>query len=70
MPEISTRGDYYSASQIYRKLYTESRDKDNAIRGVIAFEMAEVYRKLNRSPLALNAYKTQYDMSTPIVQST
>ena len=51
------RGDYYSASQIYRKLYTESRDKDNAIRGVIAFEMAEVYRKLNRSPLALNAYK-------------
>lgn len=51
------RGDYYSASETYRKLYTQSKDKDNAIRGIISFEMAEVYRKLNRSSLAINAYK-------------
>lgn len=51
------RGDYYLASQTYRKLYTQSRDKDNTIKGIISFEMAEVYRKLNRNSLALNAYK-------------
>ena len=51
------RGDYYSAGDTYRKLYTQSRNKDNAIRGIIAFEMAEVYRKLNRSSNAVNAYK-------------
>lgn len=51
------RGDYYSASQTYKKLYTQSRNKDNALKGIIAFEMAEVYRKLNRSSHAVNAYK-------------
>src|SRR5690554_2829416 len=51
------RGEYYSASETYRKLYNQSRDKDSAVRGVIAFEMAEVYRKLNRSSRAVNAYK-------------
>ena len=51
------RGDYHSASDTYRKLYTQSRNKDNTIRGIIAFEMAEVYRKLNRSSHAVNAYK-------------
>ena len=59
------RGDYYLSSETYRKLYSESRDKDNAVRGVIAFEMAEVYRMLNRSSPALNAYKNAIQFEYP-----
>ena len=59
------RGDYYSASEVYRKLYTESRNKDNSIRGVIAFEMAEVYRNLNRSSNALSAYNNAIRFEYP-----
>jgi len=59
------RGEYYSASETYSKLYNQSRDKDSAVRGVIAFEMAEVYRKLNRSSRAVNAYKNAIRFEYP-----
>src|SRR5690554_3322326 len=51
------RGDYYAASEIYRKLYRESANNENAYRGVIAYEMAEVNRKINRTSRALSGYR-------------
>ena len=58
-------GDYYLSSETYRKLYSESRGRDIAIRGVIAFEMGEVYRMLNRSSPALKAYKNAIQFEYP-----
>jgi peptidoglycan-associated lipoprotein len=51
-------GLYYKASESYRKLYSESHGKNEAIRGIISFEMAESYRKLGRSARALSAYRS------------
>ena len=59
------RGDYHSASETYRKLYSESRDKNAAFRGIIAFEMAEVYGKLNRTTRAVSAYKNAIQFNYP-----
>lgn len=59
------KGEYYSASETYRKLYTKSREKDSLIKGVIAFEMAEVYRKLNRTSNAVNSYKNAIRFEYP-----
>lgn len=51
------RGDYYAASETYRKLFRETTNKENAYRGVIAYEMAEVNRKINRTSRALSGYR-------------
>jgi len=50
------RGEYYAASETYRKLYRNVSREERAQRGIIAFEMAENYRKLNQSSRALAAY--------------
>lgn len=48
-------GEYYSAAETYRKLYRQTRNKPE-LRAVIAYEMAEVNRKLNRTSRAVAAY--------------
>lgn len=50
------RGEYHAASETYRKLYRNISRDDYAMRGVIAFEMAENYRALNQSARAVVAY--------------
>lgn len=50
------RGEYYAAGETYRKLYRKTPRDERAQRGIIAFEMAENYRKLNQSSRAAAAY--------------
>lgn len=50
------RGEYYAASETYRKLYRNASREERAQRGIIAFEMAENYRRLNQSARAMTAY--------------
>ena len=50
------RGEYHAASETYRKLYRNTPQNEQPLRGVIAFEMAENYRALNQSARAEVAY--------------
>ncbi len=50
------RGEYYAASETYRKLYRNAPREERVQRGIIAFEMAENYRRLNQSARAIAAY--------------
>lgn len=50
------RGEYYTAGETYRKLYRNASREERVQRGIIAFEMAENYRKLNQSARAVTAY--------------
>ena len=50
------RGEYHEAVTAYRSLYRQTARQEGALRGVIAFEMAENYRQLNRSGHAATAY--------------
>lgn len=52
------RGEYYSAANIYRKLYNKYRAKeDRPTRGEAAFKMGLCYRKLNQSARAVGAFQ-------------
>ena len=50
------RGEYYIASETYRTLYRNALREGVAQRAVIAFELAENYRRLNQSARAVTAY--------------
>ena len=50
------RGEYYAASESYRTVYRNLKPQQRAMRGVVAYEMGEVYRKLNMPARASNAY--------------
>jgi len=54
--EHYVRGEYHEAVTAYRRLYRQTPREIDALRGVIAFEMAENYRLLNRSAHAATAY--------------
>lgn len=58
-------GEYYAASRIYRNLYRETPRSRHALRGVISFEMAENYRKLNQSARAITAYSNAIRFGYP-----
>jgi peptidoglycan-associated lipoprotein len=49
-------GNYFAAAETYRKIYAETPREQRAMRGVIAYEMAENYRKLNMSARAATSY--------------
>lgn len=51
------RGEYHAAAQTYRELYRNTSREQRAMRGVIAYEMAENYRRLNRASQAAVAYR-------------
>ncbi|QRX64929.1 OmpA family protein [Dysgonomonadaceae bacterium zrk40] len=55
--EHYVRGEYHEAVTAYRKLYRHASREEVVLRGVIAFEMAENYRLLNRSAHAVTAYR-------------
>lgn len=49
-------GNYFAAAETYRKIYAKTPREQRAMRGVIAYEMAENYRKLNMSARAVTSY--------------
>jgi len=65
------RGEYYDAAQIYRKVYGKTSAKKTHLRGSIAFQIGECYRKLSNPNRALsgytNAIRFQYTDSTAIL---
>ena len=50
------RGEYFAASETYRKVYRKIKQSDRPMRGVVAFEMAETYRHLNSTQRAITSY--------------
>lgn len=52
------RGEYFAASETYRKAYRSVNPVQRPLRGVMAYEMAENYRKLNMPARAAAAYAT------------
>ncbi len=50
------RGEYFAASETYRKVYRKIKQDERAMRGVVAFEMAETYRHLNSTQRAITSY--------------
>lgn len=50
------RGEYYAASETYRQYYRNIKPQERALRGVVAYEMAEAYRRLNYTARASSAY--------------
>lgn len=50
------RGEYFAASETYRKVYRDIKPNERPLRGVVAYEMAESYRRLNYSARAATAY--------------
>ncbi|HBK31685.1 MAG TPA: hypothetical protein DDZ78_08715, partial [Porphyromonadaceae bacterium] len=50
------RGEYHTAGETYRWLYRQTPRGEKALRGVIAYEMAENYRKINHTVRASVAY--------------
>lgn len=50
------RGEYYAASETYRNYYRSLKPNQRAMRGVVAYEMAETYKHLNNPSRASNAY--------------
>ncbi len=56
--EQMARGEYFDASKTYRKLYNKlTKKEERAQRGVIAFRMAECYRRMSQSARASAAYQ-------------
>ncbi len=51
------RGEYHEAANAYRELYRKLTREQRAMRGVIAYEMAENYRHLNQPTRAATAYR-------------
>jgi peptidoglycan-associated lipoprotein len=67
------RGEYYEASQIYRKVYSKTSSKKTFLRGSIAFHLAECYRQMGSAQKSLNAYtnalRYEYEDSTVLLYS-
>lgn len=56
--EQMARGEYYDASKTYRKVYNKlTKREQRPQRGVVAFKMAECYRKMSMSARASAAYQ-------------
>ena len=52
------RGEYYDASNTYRKIYNKlTKREERPLRGEVAFKMGECYRRLNMSARAASAYQ-------------
>lgn len=52
------RGEYYNASQTYRKVYNKLNPRqDRELRGEVAYQLGTCYRKLNMAARAAAAYQ-------------
>ncbi len=50
-------GEYYDAAQIYKRVYSKTSGKNKALKGNVAFHMAECYRITNNTQRALSGYQ-------------
>jgi peptidoglycan-associated lipoprotein len=50
-------GEYFDAAQVYRKVYAKTSSKNKALKGSVAFHMAECYRITNNTQRALTGYQ-------------
>ncbi|MEA4905272.1 MAG: hypothetical protein VB090_10605, partial [Petrimonas sp.] len=50
------RGEYFAASETYRKIYRNIKPEQRPLRGVVAYEMAETYRRMNAASRSAAAY--------------
>lgn len=55
--ELHRRGEYYEASQMYRKLYRSASPKERVKRGFLAYRMGECERKVKRNSRAMVNYR-------------
>ena len=56
--EQMARGEYFDASKTYRKIYNKlTKREERALRGEVAFKMAECHRHLNQTARAAAAYQ-------------
>jgi peptidoglycan-associated lipoprotein len=71
--EKEERGEYYAASQVYRKVYSKTSSKKTYLRGSIAFHLAECYRLSGNTQQALGAYSNairyHYEDSSAVFKS-
>lgn len=52
------RGEYYDAANTYKKVYNKlTKREEREVRGMVAFQLGECYRKLNMAPRASAAYQ-------------
>ena len=52
------RGEYFDAANTYRKVYNKMKSREERpMRGMVAFQMGECYRRLNMSARASAAYQ-------------
>lgn len=66
-----SRGEYYDASQTYRKIYNKlTKPDERALRGEVAFRLGEAHRMLNQYTRAAGAYQNaiRYGYPEPIAQ--
>lgn len=60
------RGEYFDAANTYRKIYNKlSKREDRPLRGEIAFQMGECYRKINMTARASAAYQNAIRYNYP-----
>ena len=60
------RGEYYDASNTYRKIYNKlTKREERPLRGEVAFKMGECYRRLNMSARAAAAYQNAFRYHYP-----
>lgn len=64
--EQMARGEYYEAARTYRKVYNKMRKPEEAaLRGEVAFKMAECYRKTSQFARASAAYRNAIRYAYP-----
>ena len=57
--------EYIEAAKEYKKAYRKTNPKDKSTRGVIAWKMAECYRKTNNAARAMGSYKNAIRYNYP-----
>lgn len=55
--EQLARGEYFDAAKTYRKVYNKLSKENRALRGEVAFKMAECHRMLSQNARAAAAYQ-------------
>lgn len=58
-------GEYFSAAESYRKIYRKTPRDERALRGILSYEMAQNYRKLNMAQRAVTAYASAIRYNYP-----
>ena len=57
--------EYIEAAKEYKKAYRKTNPKEKSTRGVIAWKMAECYRKTNNAARAMGSYKNAIRYNYP-----